>query len=174
MKKLILSLLIVFASVVAYGQAMPLPAVFFGTRSDIRAQKGTEGVQALLNGLVTSDDGNGGIYKWSNTNTDADDGFITLQVTSVSTGRWKRIANGNTLKGSSTLSGAALQTAYTVPFNQTLPFTPITIIINPRSANAAVPSWISSISTTGFTINFASVPVLGTNNIVIDWIVVKQ
>ena len=173
MKKLLFSLLLFFP-VLLFGQALSLPSVFFSTRTDMRSQKGTEGVQVLLNGLVSIDDGNGGVYMWKGANTDTDDGFITLQVTGVATGRWKRIGNGNTLKGQSLLSGGVLQTAYTVNFPQALPFTPITIIINPRSSNAAVPSWISSITTTGFTINFASVPVLGTNNIAFDYIAVKQ
>lgn len=174
MKNLKLSLLFLILPFSLYSQSVSLPQVFFSTRTDMRSQKGTDGVQVLLNGLTAINDGNGGTYMWNNTNTDADDGFITLQVTGVTTGRWKRIGNGNTLKGASTLSGLALQTAYTVTYGQTLPFTPITIIINPRSANAAVPSWISAISTTGFTINFASVPILGTNNINFDYIVVKQ
>jgi hypothetical protein len=172
MKKLIILLL--FISAKCFSQSVNVPQVSFGTRADMRLQKGMPNTQVLLNGLVTIGDGNGGLYMFNESNTDADDGFLTLQVTGVTTGRWKRISNGNTFKGSSTLSGVALQTAYTVSFGQTFPFTPLTIVVNPRSANAAVPSWISNITTTGFTINFASIPVVGTNNIAIDWIVIKN
>lgn len=172
MKNIILFLLLFPA--LAFCQSVSIPQTSFGTRDDMRLQKGTANVQVLLNGLASIGDGNGGTYMWNSSNTDSDDGFITLQVTGVSTGRWKRIGNGNTLKGSALLSGAALTTAYNVPFGATLPFIPITVIVNPRSANAAVPSWVSSITSTGFTVNFSSVPVLGTNNISIDFIVVKQ
>lgn len=172
MKKL-LSLLLLYPALL-FAQSVPVPPNSFGTLADLRNQQGTPNVQVLLNGLININDGNGGTYMWSPASTDADDGFITVQVASVPTGRWKRIGNGNTLKGTKTLSGAVLQTAYTVTYDTALPFTPITIIVNPRSANAAVPSWISSITNTGFTINFSSVPILGTNNIVIDFIVVKQ
>jgi len=70
------------------------------------------------------------------------------------------------------LSGLALQTAYVI--NHGLPFTPLQVYIQARSSNAAVPSWVSAINSTSFTVNFASVPILGTNNIIIDWLVIKQ
>lgn len=172
MKKF-LSLLLLYPALL-FAQSVPIPPNSFGTLADLRNQQGTANVQVLLNGLVSINDGNGGTYMWSPTSIDADDGFITVKVASVNTGRWKRIGNGNTLKGTKTLSGGALQTAYNVTYDTPLPFTPLTIIVNPRSANAAVPSWVSAITNTGFTINFSSVPILGTNNIVIDFIVVKQ
>jgi len=147
----------------------------FSTITDLRAQGSTPYAIAILNGLSTIGDGNGGTYMWNATSTTSDDGFTVVKVSNITTGRWIRIGNGNTIKGTVTTSGAALQTAYTVNYQGgTLPFVPITVIVNPRSANAAVPSWISSITNSGFTINFASIPVLGTNNIVFDYIVVKQ
>lgn len=146
----------------------------FNTVSELRTSIGTPKVQVLLSGLLAEDDSNGGTYQWDENSTATDNNFTVIQVTGVVKGRWKRIGNGNTLKGSRTLSGAVLQTAYTVNYDAVLPFTPITVIIIPRSANAAVPSWVSSITNTGFTVNFSSVPILGTNNIVLDFIVVKQ
>lgn len=174
MKKLIF-LLLLFISELSIAQTIPAAQLTFGTVTDLRAQAGTSGTLAILNGLNALNDGNGGTYMWDAASTTADDGFITIKVTALNSGRWKRIGNGNTIKGTVTTSGAALQTAYTVNYQSgTLPFVPITVIVNPRSANAAVPSWISSITNTGFTINFASVPILGTNNLVFDYIVVKQ
>lgn len=170
----ILIILLLWSGVTT-AQTIPAAQLTFGTVTDLRAQAGTSGTLAVLNGLNALNDGNGGTYMWDAASTTTDDGFVTVKVTSVATGRWKRIGNGNTIKGTVTTSGAALQTAYTVNYQSgALPFVPITVIVNPRSANAAVPSWISSITNTGFTINFASVPILGTNNIVFDYIVVKQ
>lgn len=151
-----------------------LSQIVFNTRTDMRLQAATANTQALLNGLVTMGDNNGGNYMWDATNTSADDGFLVLAVNNVATGRWVRLGNSNTIKFQRTLNGILLTTAYTVPFPMTLPYTPITVLVQPRSANAAVPSWVSDITTTGFTVNFSSVPVVGTNNIIIDIIVVKQ
>lgn len=174
MKKQFFILCLLF-STVSFAQTVPAAQLSFGTLSDLRAQAGTSNTLASLNGLTGLNDGNGGTYMWSSSSTATDDGFTIVKVSNVTTGRWLRIGNGNTIKGTVTTSGAALQTAYTVSYQSgTLPFVPITVIVNPRSANAAVPSWISSITNSGFTINFASVPVLGTNNIVFDYIVVKQ
>lgn len=173
MKKLIFIFLIV--TNYCFAQSVPSAQLTFSVLTDLRAQSGTDNSLATLNGLVTKNDGNGGVYMWSAASVATDDGFVTVKVTNVTTGRWLRIGNGNTIKGSVTTSGVAFQTAYTVNYQTgTLPFVPITVIVNHRSQNAAVPSWISSITNTGFTINFSSIPVLGTNNIVFDYIVVKQ
>lgn len=171
MKKL---LIILFFPIFCYAQSVPVSPNSFGTVADLRAQVGTPYVQVLLNGLTTINDQNGGTYMWDATNVSADNGFTVIQVTGVTTGRWIRLGNSNTIKGSTVLSGVLLTTAYTVAYPTTLNFTPITVIVCPRSANAAVPSWVSSITNTNFTVNFASVPVVGTNNIAIDYIIVKQ
>lgn len=144
----------------------------FDTVVDLRAVAGSPDVQVLLLGLTSKTDSNGGTYTWDSTSILPDDGFRTLQVTGVTTGRWVRLGNSNTVKSQSTVSGAALTTAYTV--NHGLPFIPVQVYIQPRSSNAAVPSWVSNINATSFTVNFASVPILGTNNIVFDWLVIKQ
>lgn len=173
MKKLLLIITLCYS--VSFAQTIPVAQLSFSTITDLRAQAGTSNSLASLNGLISLNDGNGGTYMWSSSSTANDDGFTIVKVSNVTTGRWLRIGNGNTIKGTVTTSGAALQTAYSVSYQTgTLPFVPITVIVNPRSANAAVPSWISSITNSGFTINFASVPILGTNNIVFDYIVVKQ
>ena len=144
----------------------------FDTLADLRMQTGMANVQVLLMGLTSITDNNGGMYRWDPTSTETDDNLTVIQVTGVTTGRWKRVGNSNTVKGSNTLSGAVLQTAYVI--NHGLPFTPLQVYIQARSANAAVPSWVSNINSTSFTVNFASVPILGTNNITIDWLVIKS
>jgi len=173
MKKLFLLLLLSYST--SFAQSIPASQLTFSTLNDLRGQAGMPNSLATLNGLLSLNDSNGGTYMWSSSSTATDDGFTIVKVGNVTTGRWLRIGNGNTIKGTVTTSGAALQTAYSVSYQTgTLPFVPITVIVNPRSSNAAVPSWISSITNSGFTINFASVPILGTNNIVFDYIVVKQ
>lgn len=149
MKKLIFILLLYPTFLFAQTPTSP---VSFNTLSDLRAQVGTENVQVLLNGLTTTNDGNGGVYMWDSNSSLTDDGFITVKPTSVSgNGRWRRIGNGNTIKGSVSFSGLTLQTAYTVPYQGgSLPFTPITVIVIPRTSAAAALSYISSITNTGF------------------------
>jgi len=172
MKNLLL-ILILWAGI-SQAQTVPVAQLSFSTITDLRAQGGTSNSIAVLNGLITIGDSNGGTYMWSSSSTATDDGFTIVKVGNITTGRWLRIGNGNTIKGSSTFSATLLTTAYTVPFPTALPFVPITVIVVPRTANSAVPSWVSTITNSNFVVNFASVPVLGTNNITIDWIVVKQ
>lgn len=151
--------------------------VSFDTITDLRAQAGSPNVIAQLNGLNMVNDGNGGTYMWSASSTATDDGFTTIQVTGVTTGRWVRQVNPNTIKGSQILSGTALQTAYTINYPagvSPLPQIPAMIIVQAYSANAAVLSWVSAVTTTGLTVNFSSVPILGTNNINIYYLIIKQ
>lgn len=159
----------------AKAQVTPVAHVSFGTLTDLRANAGTANVIAILSGLSSTTDGNGGNYIWNATSTTADDGFLTIAVSGVSTGRWIRIGNGNTVKGTATFSGVTLQTSYTVSYQGgSLPFVPAQVFIQPRSANAAALSYITNITTSGFTVNFLTVPVIGTNNIVFDYLVLKQ
>lgn len=171
MKKLLLFISLIL-SLSASAQLMPVASKSFGTIVDLRAQAGADNVQVLLQGLSTIGDQNGGIYYWNGTSTTADDGFTVVAVTGVTTGRWVRMPNANTVKGEVTFSATVLNSTYVV--NHGLPFTPLQIYVQPKSANAAVPSWVSNITSTSFTVNFASVPILGTNNISIFWLAIKQ
>lgn len=144
----------------------------FDVLNDLRAQKGTTTTQVYLLGLTSMNDGNGGVFIWNDTSTVADDGMNTIAVTGVSTGRWVRSKNSNYNTNTVTFSGVTLQTTYTV--NHGLNFTPVKIFITPRSAAAAVPYYISNITSTTFTIVFGSVPLIGTLNIVFDYLAVKQ
>jgi len=171
MKKIYL-LITLLIPLFAIGQSMPTASKEFNIVTDLRAQAGTDNIQVSVKGLATVGDQNGGQYYWNATNTDPDDGFITIKVTTVDTGRWKRLPNANTIKGTSTFSSITLQTAYVI--NHGLPFTPLQVYIQAKSANAAVPSWISNINATSFTVNFSTVPLLGTLNLTFDWLVIKQ
>ena len=171
MKKLLFSFLLFFP-ILVFGQVTNVSSKSFGTIADLRTQIGSDNVQVLLQGLLTVGDSNGGIYAWVANNTEADDGFLIVKVANVTTGRWKRMSNSNSVKGNVTFSATILTSSYVV--NHGLPFTPNQVYIQPRSANAAVPSWVSNITSTSFTVNFASVPVLGTNNITIDYLIIKQ
>lgn len=157
-----------------------VPQVTFNTLSDLRAQAGaTQGVQVSLSGLTSSMDQNGGNYMWDAANTTADNGFTVVAVSGVSTGRWIRIGNANSIKGTATFSGVTLQTAYNVTYKingstVVLPYVPVSIFTQPRTQAAAERSWITNITNTGFTLNFTTVPLVGTLNIAMDYIVIKQ
>jgi len=173
MKKLFLILFLLPLFTTA--QQVPNSLVTLSTLTDLRALPPGQTTQTvILMGLTSSTDGNGGTYYWSNASTANDDGFLTVKETDITTGRWVRVGNGNVLKGTSTFSGVTLTTTYTVNYGVTYPFTPVTVITVPKSANAAALSYITNITTSSFQIVFLTVPVLGTNNISFDWIVVKS
>ena len=172
MKKLLFLLLLL--PFMTFGQIVPVAPNTYGTVADLRMQAGSPIALVDVSGLLSVNDGNGGSYYWNSTSTATDDGFMIIKATASATGRWMRIGNSNTLKGTAVLCGAALTTAYTVNYSTTLPFIPISVIVIPRTANAAVPSWVSSITNTGFTVNLSSVPLLGTSNIGIDFVIIKQ
>lgn len=170
MKKILFALLLIPA--LSFGQTVPISLVALSTVTDLRTFPPQTSQMVQLLGLTTLADGNGGNYYWSATSTATDDGFITVQVTGITTGRWLRIGNSNTLKGSASFSAVALQSTYTVPFGITFPFTPRTVIVIPRSTNAGLGYSIGTITTSNFTITFNSVPLLGTLNC--DFVIVKQ
>lgn len=173
MRKLII-FFILLCSIAGYSQTGPIASKQFSTITDLRAQAGTSNVIVTLSGLTSMNDKNGGTYQWDATNVSADDGVLVIKVTNVATGRWIKKLNDNVIKGSVIFNGTALQTAYPVTFQTALPFVPSAIFIQPTSTNAAALSWVSNKSTTGFTVNFLSVPILGTSNITFDYIVIKQ
>jgi len=171
MKKLLFSFLLFFP-ILVFGQVISVANKQFGIISDLRSQAGSDKVVVKVSGMTTVGDQNSGDYYWDVNSTATDDGFITIKVTNVTTGRWIRIPNANTIKGTSTFSALTLQTSYVI--NHGLPFTPLQVYIQPMSANAAVPSWVSNINSTSFTVNFSTVPILGTLNLSINWLVIKQ
>lgn len=171
MKNLLLTLLILFS--LSASAQRNLPSKQFNTITDLRVQGGTSGTVVNVSGLVTATDKNGGNYYWDATSTVADDGISVIKVTNITTGRWIKMLNDNTIKGRQVFSGL-LQTAYPISFGQTLPVTPALIIVQAYSLNASVPTWISNVTTTGFTLNFNALPVIGTNNLDVGWLVIKQ
>jgi len=175
MKKLVL-LFLLFPTLL-FAQLVPTVPNTYGTIADLRMQSGFPVAMVNVSGLITVNDGNGGSYYWEPSSTATDDGFITIKAAATETGRWIRTGNSNTLKGTTTLSGAALTTTYNVSFGVTLPFVPRTVIYTPRTQAAAQVSWIpitGGITNTGFTISYLTVPILGTNNMLIDWVAIKQ
>lgn len=144
---------------------------------DMKAEAGTNGVLVSVNGLSVVGDDNPGFYRWDANSVLTDDGFKIISVNGVSPGRWMRVGNSNTIKGTTTLSGTLLITSYFVGFGITLPFVPITVVYTPRTQAASQPSWIpltGGITNLGFTISYQTVPIIGTQNMVIDWIAFKQ
>lgn len=173
MKNTILIILILFG-LNSFAQTSPIASKQFSTIADLRSQAGSPGVIVTLAGLNTVSDKNGGTYQWDAASTAADDGMLVIKVANVTTGRWTKKLNDNTIKGIRTVNGAVTQTAYSVLYDSPLPFIPAMIIIQAYSANAAVPSWISNVTTTGFTVNFASTPAIGVNNITFTYLIIKQ
>jgi len=62
---------------------------------DMRAGTGgaEDGSVITLLGYYTPGDGGGGQFYWDATSTDSDDTGLTVKVTSITTGRWKRLYN---------------------------------------------------------------------------------
>lgn len=173
MKKLFL-VFALFWSITVSAQTTPVASKQFSTIADLRATAGTDNVIVNVSGLSAMNDKNGGLYQWDATSVAADDGILVIKVANVTTGRWLKKLNENTIKGSKTISSLALTTAYPITYDAPLPAVPAMIIIQATSANAAVPSWVSNVTTTGFTVNFATVPVIGTNNISFTYLIIKQ
>lgn len=67
--------------------------------------------------------------------------------------------------GTVTASGTGAATAFTVSFVSTLGFIPSNIQFTATSAVAANPFFITAITASGFTLNYITAPVSGTNNI---------
>lgn len=60
------------------------------TRAELRGRRGAPLAGIELLGLLSVDDGEGGLYHWDDISTIPDDGFGVIQVTGVATGRWIR------------------------------------------------------------------------------------
>jgi len=170
MKKLILFLAL-FWSITVIAQTSPVASKQFGTVADLRLQGGVQGVQVLVQGQNTVTDGNGGVYAWNDASTVSDDGLTVVKVSTITTGRWLRMPNSNTIKGSAVFNGELLKTAYVV--NHGLGFVPAQVYVQPTSAGAAVISWISNKTATTFTVNFLNVLNVGVNNITFDFLIIK-
>lgn len=80
---------------------------------------------------------------------------------------WANVVDAGTV----TTSGVALQTVYTI--THSLGYTPSRIIIQAKTAAAAEKSYITNITATNFQVVFLTVPILGTNNITLDWFAFK-
>lgn len=61
--------------------------------AELKTRKGTSNINVEVLGYYTSGDGGGGNFYWDNTSTEADNGGTIIQVTGVTTGRWKRQYN---------------------------------------------------------------------------------
>lgn len=172
MKKLVLTIALLISISLCYSQ-QNVASKQFATITDLRLSGATSGTIVNVSGLITANDRNGGNYYWNASSTASDDGVSVIKVTNITTGRWMKMTNDNTIKGGQVLSGNVLQTAYNISYGQTLPFTPAMILVQAYSANAAVPSWVTNVTTTGFTVNFSSVPILGTSNLDIRYLIIK-
>lgn len=174
MKKLLYILLLVIVTTSSHAQEIPNSLVTLSTLADLRAKVPQQKQIIQILGLANSTDKNGGFYNWNANSTATDDGFTIIASNGISTGRWERMLNANTLKQDVTLSGTVLQTAYPITFTTALPVPPAMIIPSAYSLTASEKCWISNVTATGCTLNFNSVPILGTNNIVMKLLIIKQ
>lgn len=92
-----------------------------------------------------------------------------------STGSYNDLLNLPTIiqgtKGTSTISGVSLQTAYVITHG--LSYTPSQIYIQSTTLAGAALNYVSTITGTTFTVNFAVAPSIGTNNISFYWTAYK-
>lgn len=88
-----------------------------------------------------------------------------------SVGRRPSSPSGRTKEGSSTHSGNASATTFTVTHGAG--FQPSRVELTPTTAAAAPAHWVTIPNATTFVINFAAAPPNATDNIKFDWIVYK-
>lgn len=74
-------------------------------------------------------------------------------------------------KGTATISGVSLQTAYVITHG--LSYTPSQVYIQSTTLAGAALNYITAINGTTFTVNFAIAPSIGTNNIMFYWTAYK-
>lgn len=95
--------------------------------------------------------------------------------TVVNTGSYTDLLNLPTIiqgtKGTSTISGVSLQTAYVITHG--LSYTPSQIYIQSTTLAGAALNYITAVGATTFTVNFAVAPSIGTNNISFYWTAYK-
>lgn len=145
----------------------------FDTLADLTSQKGTPTTTVYVSGQTSINDGNGGNYMWDDTNVASADGFKIVQVTGVTTGRWVRSKNSNYSTGQTTISTLVGTANYVVTHG--LNYTPIKVFLQSRSQSAANSNYyVSAITTTTFTITLVTLPLIAGNNMIFDWLAVKQ
>lgn len=95
--------------------------------------------------------------------------------TVVNSGSYNDLLNLPTIiqgtKGTSTISGVSLQTAYVITHG--LSYTPSQIYIQSTTLAGAALNYVTTITGTTFTVNFAVAPSIGTNNISFYWTAYK-
>ena len=72
-----------------------LPNYVLSTVAELKLSVGKEqGDKAFVGGYYADGDGGGGDFYWDAASVEADNGGTIIQVTGITTGRWKRIYNG--------------------------------------------------------------------------------
>ena len=61
--------------------------------AELKTRRGTFNANVEVLGYYSSGDGGGGGFYWDNSSVETDNGGTVIQVTGVSTGRWKRVFN---------------------------------------------------------------------------------
>lgn len=103
MKKILYTLLLAISLIAIHhtasadGQQVPVSLVGLSSVSDLRTLAPQSPEMATLLGTTSPTDGNGANYYWSATSTATDDGYNVIAVTGITTGRWIRMGNGQTI-----------------------------------------------------------------------------
>lgn len=69
----------------------------FDSIADLKLQSANSNIKVNVLGYYAPGDGGGGEFYWDSSSTEADNSGTIIQVTGVTTGRWKRNLQGNTL-----------------------------------------------------------------------------
>lgn len=133
----------------------PIAGQSFDSLIDLAKQAGTDGVIVYVAYAATAGDRGGGSYRWDAASTATANGMDIVAVTGQSVGRWVRMKNNNYTTGNVTISLSLAVTTYVV--NHNLGFVPSFIGLEATNNVAAVGNrWISNVTSTQFTINYAS------------------
>lgn len=99
----------------------------------------------------------------------------TARPTVANTGSYTDLLNLPTIiqgtKGTATISGVSLQTAYVITHG--LGYTPSQVYIQSTTLAGAALNYVTTITGTTFTVNFVVAPSIGTNNIMFYWTAYK-
>ncbi len=73
----------------------PSPSQKIENIAALKAYEGTGNEAVEVLGYYTKGDGGGGLFYWDEISTEADNSGTIIEVTSVTTGRWKRVISGD-------------------------------------------------------------------------------
>jgi|GEM_PF-3841264 len=175
----LIALVLLFSALPFLGGAQEIVRVgggSFASLSALRGSTGINGVVVTVIGNASMSDGMGGQFMYNTASTANDDSLTVFKPTRINgAGRWVKLNNSNSVKGSYVGTAALLKARFTVTHG--LGFTPVAVFVAPTSPAACLGWWVdkTTITATTFDVIFATAPVLGlVNNVTFDWIAIKK